>query len=111
MARTALAVQQIGRAGITPAYTPANADGHAVRNVGAGEFIHVKTGATGCTVTAITPGSVNGLAIADSPVVIGADSERMIGPFPPSLFNQDGGDVHIDFSQVATVTCAAFRPQ
>lgn len=110
MPRTALPIQQISRAGLTPTYVAANADGHAVHNAGVGEFVHVKTGATGCTITAITPGTVSGLAIADSPVVIPASSERMIGPFPPGLFNQSTGEVHLDFTSVVSVTIAALRP-
>lgn len=109
MPRTALAVQQIVRSGLTPNYTAANVDGHSIPNGGT-EFIHVKTGASGVTVTIQTPNTVDGLAITDRQIVIGTSSERMIGPFPRNVYNQGAEEVYIDFSQVTTVTIAAIRP-
>jgi len=108
MARTALAVQSIVRSGLTPSYAAANVDGHSLPNGGTQEFLHVKTGGTGTTVTIQTPTTVDGLAVADRTVVIGTSSERMIGPFPRSQYNQGAEEVYIDFSSVTTVTCAAF---
>jgi hypothetical protein len=107
MARTALAVQAITRAGLTPAYTAANADGHAIANDGS-TMLHVKTVGTACTVTVVTPGTVDGQAIADRTIALGTNTERMIGPFPPRTYNQDGA-VHVDFSAVTAVTVAAVR--
>lgn len=109
MARTALTIQQIVRAGLTPSYGAANVDGHALAN-GGQEFIHVKTVGTGCTVTIQTPGLVDGQAVADRTIVLGTNTERMIGPFPPNIYNQASGEVYIDFSAVTAVTIAAVRP-
>lgn len=108
MARTALTVQEIVRSGLTPSYSAANVDGHSLPNSGK-EMFHVKSGGTGVTVTIQTPGTVDGQAVADRTVVLGTSTERMIGPFPPSIYNQSDGTVYIDFSQVATITCGAFR--
>lgn len=109
MARTALAVQQIVRSGLTPSYSAANVDGHSIQN-GGSEFLHVKTGGTACNVTIVTPGTVDGQAVADRVIAIGTTSERMIGPFPPDVYNQPGAaDVHVDFSAVTSVTVAALR--
>lgn len=108
MARTALTVQEISRNAITPSYGSANVDGHSYPNSGK-EFFHVKTGGTGATVTVQTPGTVDGNAIADKSYVLGTNTERMIGPFPPSVYNQADGSVYIDFSSVTTVTIGAFR--
>lgn len=109
MARTALAVQDTSRSGLTPAYTAANVDGHAVANTGR-EMLHVKTAGTGCTVTLVTPGTVDGQAIADRAIVIGTSAERMIGPFPTGVYNQPGTpDLWVDFSAVTSVTIAAVR--
>lgn len=106
--RTALAIQQVSRSGLTPAYAAANVDGHSLPN-GGSEFVHVKTGGTACTVTVQTPGNVDGQAVADRTIVIGTTSERMIGPFPPSIYNQGASEVFLDFSAVASVTIGAFR--
>jgi len=109
MARTALAVQQINRAGLLPTYAAANVDGHSMPN-GGQEVLHVKTGATGCTVTIETPGTVDGQAVSDRAIVLGVSTERLIGPFPPNVYNQGAGEVYINFSSVVTVTVAALRP-
>lgn len=110
MPRTALAVQQIVRGGLAPVYGAANAAGHSYPNSGR-EFVHVKTIGTPCNVTIITPGTVDGQAVADRVVALLANSEAMIGPFPPDAYNQPTGDgVYLDFSAVTAVTIGAFRP-
>jgi len=109
MARTVLAVQDVVRAGLNPVYSAANVDGHSIQNDGR-TALHVKTGATPCTVTFQTPGTVDGLAVADRTVALGATEERIIGPFPPTQYNQPTGDgVYVDFSAVTSVTVAALR--
>jgi hypothetical protein len=110
MARTALAVQDIVRTGLNPSFTAANVDGHAIQNDGR-TVLYVKTvGGAGCTVTILTPGTIDSLAVADRAVVIGTPAERVIGPFPPMYYDQPGGqEVHVDFTAVAGVTVAALR--
>ncbi len=110
MARTALTVSPIDRTGLDPSYSAANVDGHSVENAER-EFIHVKNGSGGSIdVTFITPGVVDSQAIADRVVAVPAGEERMIGPFPRGTYNQPGTTVvHVDFSAVTSVTCAAFR--
>jgi hypothetical protein len=109
MARTALAVQDIVRAGLNPVYSAANVDGHSIQNNGR-TVLHVKTAGTPCTVTIQTPGTVDGMAVADRTVALGATAERIIGPFPPGDYDQPGGlGVYVDFSAVTAVTVAALR--
>lgn len=108
MARTALTVQQISRAAITPTYAAANVDGHSIPADGE-TFIHVKTGGTGATVSVPVPALVDGQAVTDKSYVIGTNSERMIGPFPKDPYAQASNEAYINFSSVTTVTIAAFR--
>lgn len=109
MPRTAVSVQQVSRTAITPTYAAGDsANGHSLLNSGA-EFLHVKTGATGTTVTVQIPSTVDGQAVTNKTYVIGTTTERMIGPFPPGIYNQADGNVYIDLSSSATVTLAAFR--
>lgn len=112
MPRTALASQVVADEGITPVYSAANIDGHSLEG-GGDVILHVKTGASGCTVTIQTGGTLMGEAVAEKAVVIAANSERFIGRFPAALYNQpsgaDAGKVYVDFSAVATVTVAAIR--
>jgi hypothetical protein len=111
MPRTALTVLQVTRTGLTPSYTAGNGSGgHSLPNNAGNEFIHVKTTTNAVVVTIQTPGTVDGLAIADRTVSIGTSSERMIGPFPPSYYNQADGAVYIDFDVVTGATIAAIRP-
>jgi hypothetical protein len=110
MARAALTVQQISRSALTPTYTAANASGgNSIPNNDGQIFVIVKTGGTGCVVTAQTPGTVDGLAVADRTWTIGTSAERHIGPFPPNVYNQADGSVYLDFDSVTSVTLSAER--
>ncbi len=107
MARTALAVQAMTRAGLTPAYTAANGSGgHSVVNDGR-TFLHVKNGgASPCVVTFETPGTVDTLAIADRTVTVAAGGEAVAGTFPTQTY---GASMLVDFDQVTSVTVAAIK--
>ena len=107
MPMTDLAPQTIIRTGLEPAYTAANVDGHSIPNNGR-MFHHVKNGGgSDITVTVDTPGTVDGLAIGNLAVVVTAGEERMIGPFPPGVYNQSTGKIHVTYSAVTSVTVAA----
>lgn len=109
MARADLTVQEISRSGLNPSYTAAATDGHSVENTGR-EFIHVKNGSgSSVTVTIQTPGTVDGLAVADRTVAVPASGERMIGPFAPGDYNQDDDAIYVDYSAITTVTIAAVQ--
>lgn len=109
MAVTALAVQQIGRAGVTPVFSAANTDGHTILNDGK-TFLEVKNGGSEITVTIDTPQTVDGLAVANRAVVVAATTgDKMIGPFTTD-YNQVGTEyILVTFSAVASVTVGAFR--
>lgn len=109
MARVALAVQTISRDGIVPAYTAGDATNHHEFVNDGKTYIHVKNGGGGSiTVTIDTPGSVDGLAIADRTVTVANGSEKKIGPFPSS-YNQSGGLVYVNLSGATSVTLGAFK--
>lgn len=108
-----LATQTIDRAGKTPTYSSAAGGGDKFipdKDV----FIHVKNGSGGAiTVTVATPGDVDGEAIADRAVSVGATSEKMIGPFPKQLFANpaDSGKAAITYSGVTSLTIAVLELQ
>lgn len=113
MARSALAVQAIVIAGLEPAFTAANVDGHSVQNDGR-TVLYVKNGSVGSVdVTIQTPGAVGGNAIADRVIAVPAGEDRIIGTFAPSVYNRGGStdahSIYVDFSAVTTVTVAALR--
>ncbi len=105
MARTALATQSVKPAGTAPTYTAANVDGHSVSM---GVMLHVKNGgAAAITVTVQTPGTLDGLAIADRTVSVVNAGEQLISLRGP--YDQGDGNAYVDFSAVTSVTVAAFQ--
>jgi hypothetical protein len=71
-------------------------------------FLHViKTGAGACDLIIKTPAQVGGLDVAEVTVVIAATTgNKMIGPFPPTVFNDGAGDMRFNFSEVTDLTFA-----
>ena len=109
MARTALTVQEISLAGITPSYAAAEADGNSFANDG-DVLLQVKNAGSEITVTIQTPMKVGGVDVAEVTVTIPATTgDKMVGPFDPTIFNQSAGVVYVDYSAVTTVTVAAIK--
>ena len=72
--------------------------------------LRVKAGATAVTVTVASPTPCSQGGTHPLSVVVAANSEVAIGPFPPQRFaNPVTGLVNITYSQVATITVAAVR--
>lgn len=117
MARDVLTVQDITRDGITPSYAAGDALGHSFNNVGENILLQVKnTDAAPITVTILNPSVLDGESVPDKTVSVPATTgDKMIGPFPKRLYEQedvDAADVRsilIDLSAVANVTIAAIR--
>jgi hypothetical protein len=108
MPRTAITPQRITSAGLAPAYEPANVAGNSFR-LSTGRFMHVKNGSGGSvTVTIPTPGTVDGLAIADRSVAVPAAGERLIALGTAGTYKQAGGVAFVDYSAVTSVTVAVF---
>ncbi len=111
MARSALTVKQVERAGLLSAPVAAETDGNSWNNTGK-EILHVINGATDCVVTIKTPRGVDGQATTNRTVTVGASTDQFIGPFPPQDFNQRGalGDiVHVDYDVITNVTVEVLR--
>ena len=94
--RTAQSVETIiASPGLTATYTAIITDGISFSNDGA-TFLHVKNGAASTmTITVQSQITVDGLAVADLAVEVGASEERFIGPFPTTTYNvQSGTDIN-----------------
>lgn len=104
--------QEIGRAGLTPAYVAASVGGDRFMP-GARTFLHVKNaGGSSVTVTVAAPSKVDSdIALASVAVAVPNGSERMIGPFPPQFFTQqDGtGQAAVTYTGVTSVTVAVLE--
>jgi hypothetical protein len=101
--------QQIVRTGLEETYAAVDAvNGNQFQNDGR-MFLLVKNGGVApINVTITTPTTVDGNAVADLVVVVTNAEQRMIGPFPPNLYNTDGY-VYVDYSSGTTVTAAVLR--
>lgn len=111
MARETLAVQYLSSTGVIPTWSTPTVDGFKVSNDGM-THIHVKNGnAATCTVTVITPSTVDGLAVADRTIAILTTAEKEF-VLSPSAYNQpdnatDRGMVYLDFSVQSSVSVKA----
>lgn len=106
MARTAITPQQVVSTGLTVAYEPANVDGNSIAGASRRRDLTVKNGSAGSiNVTIPTPGTVDGLAIADRVIAVAAGAEVRIRT-DGSAYRQSDGSVHIDYSAVTSVTVA-----
>lgn len=101
--------QQISRAGIAPTYNAA-ASGDKFRP-DERTYLHVKNAdSSSHTITIVTPGTQQGLAIADLAVVVVNATERVIGPFPAGLFADPAdGLAAITWSATTSMTWAVLR--
>lgn len=106
-----LTTQQITQAGVGPTFVAAAGGGDQVL-ADDRTYLHVKNASGGAiTVTVVTPGTVNGLAIADLTVSVPAAGEREFGPIGPGQFADAslGGNAAITYSGVTSLTVAAKR--
>jgi hypothetical protein len=72
-------------------------------------FIYVKNaGASPTAVICKTPAMVAGLDLAEMTDTVTNAQEWILGPFPPSIFNDGNGDMRFNFSYVTSVTFLVF---
>ncbi len=90
-------------------------DGNRFKNSGR-EFVLVVNGggANPVVVTIPTPQTISGLTIQDPTVSVAIGAEKIIGPFPPSIYNNPAGgtdpnEVYLEYDQVTLVTVSVFR--
>jgi len=104
-----LTVQQISRAGLTRSLTAAAGGGDTFANDGR-TFLEVANRSGGSiTVTIVTTANVDGNAVADTSVAVGAGVTMLIGPFPPATYNDANGIVSLTYSGVTSLTLNPFR--
>lgn len=104
-----LTVQEISRAAITPSFGAAAGGGDQFANDGR-TYVHIKNGgASPITLTVVTQMTVDGKAVADDAITVTNAQERVIGPFPPGIYNDANGMVQLTYSAVTSVTLGTFR--
>ncbi len=109
MAATVLTVQTAPHTGLDISYsTPTQTDGHTAPT-GGGIGLLVKNTSGGVTVTLVTPGTVDGLAVADRTVTVTAGHDELI-PLPYEVYGDPAtGLVTFNLSAFANTTMACVR--
>lgn len=106
-----LSVETIVRTGLGAAYSAAASGGDGFANNGA-TFVHIvnahASAARAVTFTAQTSAAA-GLAVADRVVSVPGPSERFIGPFPKSAFNDENGLCQMTYDSEADLTIAVLK--
>ena len=115
MANVQLNVQDAARGGTVLVYSTSTtvppltaSDRFQIPNTGNVKIL-VKNGATATVVTIESPSTVDGLAVADRTVNVAADTDVIIGPFPPSIYNDFDGNLNVSIDDVAHVSIAVIR--
>ncbi len=111
MARLELPVTRALLSGLGESFIVANADGHSVANNGR-MFLRIENNSPTLpsTVTIDLPRRVDGQDVIDPSFVMITNSQAVIGPFPPSTYNQRGDSgavIHVDFSSISEVRLQA----
>lgn len=106
MPRTKITAQQASSAGLSPAFEPANVDGNAYE-LRQARALRIRNGsAAAVNVTLPTPGTVDGLTIADRVIAVPAGADTVIALGRGDAYRQPDGTVNVDYSAVASVTVA-----
>jgi hypothetical protein len=96
MARATLPLTQSTRDGVVVTETTGDAtNGHVCTNDGKVLILAHNTGASSRTITFITPGTVDGQAVADRTATVATDVSKVFGPFPTADY---GASLAIDVS-------------
>ena len=72
----------------------ASADTYLFPNTGV-EMIHINGGAAGGTLTIKTPQTVEGLNVAESPIILASGENYLFGPYPSKTYNDADGMVSL----------------
>jgi len=118
MANNRLTPEAVVRTGLAATYLIAGAgqgqlnvaDTYQVNNDGHTILHWKKSGAGACIVTLTTPGTVDSLAITDRLVTVPATTgDIFMGPFPPSIYNNNIHDFEFTIDEVTGLTLAVLR--
>lgn len=99
MPRVAITPETTTRDGLAPSYAAADAvNGHQFDNASQGVIVHViNAGGSPTDVTFLTPGTVDGLAVADRTVTVAAGTDLFIGPFRNSQYGAGAAKTTVEF--------------
>jgi hypothetical protein len=103
-----IAAQQVDVDGLNPTMTAAAASQEFT--CGDDIMLYISNAdASSKTCTVTTPGTVQGQAVGDVPIVVPAGERRIAGPFPRADFAAADGNADIVWSATTAVTFAVIR--
>ena len=104
-----LSIETIDRDGLAPSLVAAAVGGDKFANTGE-QFLYIDNADVGAAiVTIVTPQTVDTLAVTDRAVSVPAGTFKLIGPFPPSTYNDGSDDVSLTYDQVTSLTVGILR--
>lgn len=113
MAEVTISVQKVVKTGLQPTYTDdatLNGTDTFLFENSDKTFMHAKNGdSSQHTVTVETPVTVSGLDVAELTVDIPAGENRLIGPFPPGVFNDNSGEAAFTLDAGTSMEIAILR--
>lgn len=114
MARVSIPVSKIVRTGFTPVAATASDHANGMQFVNNGAtWLEVVSSDGGSQTIGFILGTgasslVDGLTLPEKIITIPAGATRLIGPFPPQLYNQAGSLVFVDPSIITTLAIRAY---
>lgn len=112
MARTTLSITPIVNSGVAfVGAAPDATNGNALPNNGRQMLVYKNADSGSHTVTIKAypnGGAPDGLTVSDKVVTIAAGATEIIGPFPPSIYNDAANNVYLDYSSAVSQTQQAF---
>lgn len=111
MADVAVSLQAVVPAGLAETLTGSLSVANTYQTPNDGRvFIEVANGGgSPDTVTIITNKTIGGLAVADRTVLVAAGATKLIGPFPPDIYNDADGLLNWTHSFITSVTHRALH--
>ncbi len=101
-------VTSVTIAGVTDVKQAVAAGGDVVPNNGDMWVEIINGDASPTTVTAATPATIQGVAIADPTLTVAAGARRKWGPFDPGIFNNSSGQVAFTYSNSTSIEIGAY---
>lgn len=108
-----LTPQVITRAGLLPVFAAVSAGGDEFANVLPGRrFIYIKNGGVAArTLSLVAAGKKQGVGLVDVNINLPADSERLVGPFIGSIWNNADNVVSVEYDSTIGLTVALLEIQ
>ena len=69
----------------------------------------VKNGTGAVVITVVSHVTFDGLDVDDRDISIAADTDYLLGPFPPNVYNDNDGNISLEFDAVGDLEIAAVR--